>query len=33
MITDRIYYENIDLRHHYGIYVAEAHTSLLAKHP
>ena len=29
----RIYYVNIDLRHHYGISVAEAQTFLLAKRP
>ena len=29
----RIYYVNIDLRHHYGISVAEAQTFLLAKSP
>ena len=29
----RIYYVNIDLRHQYGISVAEAQTFLLAKHP
>jgi len=33
MTTDRIYFENIDLRQQYGISVAEAQTSLLAKHP
>ena len=32
MTTDRNYYKNIDLRHQYGISVAEAQTSLLAKH-
>ena len=29
----RINYVNIDLRRHYGIFVIEAQTSLLAKHP
>ena len=29
----RIYYVNIDLRHQYGISVAELQTFLLAKHP
>ena len=29
----RIYYVNIDLRHQYGISVAESQTSLLAKRP
>ena len=29
----RIYYVNIDLRHQYGIYVAESQTFLLAKRP
>ena len=29
----RKYYINIDLRHHYGISVVEAQTSLLVKHP
>ena len=29
----RIYYVNIDLRHHYGISVAESQTFLLSKRP
>ena len=29
----RIHYVNIDLRHQYGIYVAESQTFLLAKRP
>ena len=32
-MTTRIYYVNIDLRHQYGISVAESQTFLLAKRP